>query len=103
MPDRSPDFDSTLVRAGSEASTLGEITAFTQMIEERPLAQLLDDLAALEFLSETKFRIARRTLRRRVKAMSEGERALVQTRLRVLDRTDPAVAERLRDLLGPLE
>lgn len=103
MPDRPADFDSTLIRAGSGASTFGEIAAFTQMIEERPLPLLLDDLAALEFLSETKFQIARRTLRRRIRGMTTEERGVIETRLRILDRADAPAAARLRELIGPLE
>ncbi len=102
MDDRVPDFDSTLIRAGSEASTFGEIAAFAQMIEERPIEVLLDDLAAIEFLSESKFQIASRTLRRRMKGMSEPELRIVRARLENLERTEPAAAERLRSLIGSL-
>jgi hypothetical protein len=100
VPERPVDFDSTLIRAGSEASTLGEITAFTQMIGERPISVLLDDLATLEFLTETKFQLARRALERRIRGMGEEERGIIRTRLRTLERADPAAAERLRDLVG---
>ena len=99
----TPSFDSTLIRRGAEASTFTEISAFAQMIEERPITTLLDDLAGIEFLSETKFQVARRTLQRRLKAMEPPELALVKAHLGALERTDPGAASRLRVLLGPLE
>jgi hypothetical protein len=98
----SPPYDSTLIRRGSEAATFGEIAAFAQMIETRPIETLLDDLCAVEFLSDAKFQIARRTLRRRLRSMSEGELATVRTHLETLERSDPAAAERLRLLTGPV-
>lgn len=94
------DFDSTLIRRGSEAATFDEIAAFARMIEERPIATLLDDLSAIEFLSDTKFQIASRTLRRRLRAMEEAELETVRAHLAALERSDPLAAERLRLLVG---
>lgn len=94
------DFDSTLIRRGSEAATFDEIAAFARMIEERPIATLLDDLSAIEFLSDTKFQIASRTLRRRLRAMEEAELETVRAQLAALERSDPLAAERLRLLVG---
>jgi hypothetical protein len=100
MSELRPSFDSTLIRRGSEAATFDEIAAFARMIEERPIAILLDDLSALEFLSDTKFQIARRTLRRRFRAMEEGELDTARGYLAKLERTNPEAAHRLRLLLG---
>lgn len=96
-----PSFDSTLIRRGAEAATFSEISAFAQMIEQRPITTLLDDLAGIEFLSETKFQVARRTLQRRLKAMETPELAIVRAHLAALERSDPDAAARLRLLLGP--
>ena len=70
------------------------------MIEERPIATLLDDLSAIEFLSDTKFQIASRTLRRRLRAMEERELETVRAHLAALQRSAPLAAERLRLLVG---
>jgi hypothetical protein len=91
--------DSTLIRRAAEASTFNEIAAFAKMIEQRPI-DLLEDLAGVEFLSGAKFEIAKRTLRRRVREMKKREIAAIRDHLTELERADPAVAGRLRALLG---
>jgi hypothetical protein len=100
MSEFPPGFDSTLIRRGSAASTFDEIAAFARMIEERPIATLLDDLSAIEFLSDTKFQIARRALRRRLRAMEEAELETVRAHLAGLEGSNPTAADRLRLLVG---
>lgn len=73
------------------------MVAFAQSVHERPFARLLDELPQLARLSETKFNLATRVLRRRFEVESE----LMQAQLReygerVACTTTPWVASRIR-------
>jgi hypothetical protein len=59
------DPDSTLIRRGRKATTFADMVAFTQSVHQRPFALLLEDLPALATLSDTKFNLATKVLRRR--------------------------------------
>ena len=59
------DYDSTLIRRGRKASTFADMVEFTQSIHQRPFAMLLEELPGLARLSDTKFNLATKVLRRR--------------------------------------
>lgn len=65
MEERTDSFDSTLIRRGRSALSVSEMVAFVDMLEGRPLLKLLEELPELARLSEAKFALATRTLRRR--------------------------------------
>ena len=94
------DFDSTLIRRGRKAVTFADMVAFTQSVHERPFTQLLQDLPDLARLSDTKFNLATRVLRRRF--MSEA--AANQAELRQMgeriaaDVGSPWIAGRIRSI-----
>jgi hypothetical protein len=70
----APDFDSTLIRRGLQASTYTEMTQFAEIIETRPLDKLLVELPSLAELSEAKFNLARNVIRHRSRELPEVER-----------------------------
>lgn len=74
------DFDSTLVRRGRSATTFADMVAFTQSVHQRPFELLLQELPALAGLSDTKFNLATKVLRRRYRVASAPE----QVRMREL-------------------
>jgi hypothetical protein len=96
--------DSTLIRRGRSSVTLTEIIAFAKLLEQRPLATLLDELPELARLSDTKFSLAISTLRRRFR----GETPADQLQLRVTAHEiakgirDHEVAQRIREIF-PLD
>jgi hypothetical protein len=74
------DLDSTLVRRGRQATSFADMVAFAQSVHDRPFDKLLEELPLLARLSDTKFNLATRVLRRRF--MTES--AVNQTRLRTM-------------------
>ena len=68
------DFDTTLVRRGSRATTMSEMQLFVDAIQTRPLDKLLADLPGLAMLSDMKFILARQVLRRRLRELPPVER-----------------------------
>jgi phosphoserine phosphatase len=68
------DFDSTLIRRGTRATTMSEMQLFVDAIQTRPLDKLLTDLPGLAKLSDMKFILAKQVLRRRLKALNAAER-----------------------------
>jgi hypothetical protein len=94
------DFDSTLIRRGRKASTFADMVEFTQSVHQRPFALLLEELPALARLSDTKFNLATKVLRRRF--MNEaglnqgGMQALGDTIAR--DVASPWIAARIRSI-----
>jgi phosphoserine phosphatase len=68
------DFDSTLIRRGTRATTMSEMQLFVDAIQTRPLDKLLTDLPGLAKLSDMKFILAKQVLRRRLKALNAVER-----------------------------
>src|SRR5215212_2365517 len=72
------DFDSTLIRRGRSALSMSEMVQFVETLEARPLIKLLEELPELARLSEAKFTLAMKTLRRRFR----GERVPDQIQLR---------------------
>lgn len=74
------DLDSTLVRRGRQAASFADMVAFAQSVHDRPFDKLLEELPLLARLSDTKFNLATRVLRRRF--MTES--AVNQHRLRDL-------------------
>jgi len=94
------DLDSTLVRRGQNAMSYGDMVAFAESVEARPLAKILEDLPGIATLSDSKFRIASTVLRRRFQLESPIE----QIQLRVIADEiasaidDRKVANRIRDV-----
>lgn len=91
------EFDSTLVKRGREASSFADMVAFAQSVHERPFERLLEELPQLARLSDTKFNLATRVLRRRFE--SESDTMQVQLREvgeRVATASTPWVATRIR-------
>ena len=74
MNTETRDFDSTLIRRGTRASTYSDMAEFAQILESRPLDRLLTELPAIMGLSETKFLLARAVIRRRARSLSETDR-----------------------------
>jgi len=72
--------DSTLIRRGRSALSVSEMVAFVDMLETRPLIKVLEELPELARLSEAKFTLATKTLRRRFR----GESVIDQIQLRIV-------------------
>ena len=85
------DFDSTLIRRGRNALSMSEMVQFVETLEARPLIKLMEELPELARLSEAKFTLAMKTLRRRFR----GESVPNQMQLRVLANE---IADSVRDL-----
>ena len=94
------DVDSTLVRSGRNAVTFTDMVTFVRTLEERPLMKLLDELPEIARLSETKFDLAMKTLRRRF----HGHPPIEQVQLQVYANEvaecieQPDVAQRVRSI-----
>ena len=80
VEERTDPLDSTLVRRGRSALSVSEMVAFVDMLEARPLIKLLEELPELARLSDAKFALATRTLRRRFR----GESVVDQMQLRIV-------------------
>src|SRR5437764_894954 len=80
MDERTDAFDSTLIRRGRGAMSISEMVSFVDMLEARPLIKLLEELPELARLSEAKFALATKTLRRRFR----GESVVNQIQLRIV-------------------
>ncbi|HUP50328.1 MAG TPA: hypothetical protein VNA04_16245 [Thermoanaerobaculia bacterium] len=95
---RPKDFDSTLIRRGRKAATFADMVAFAQSVHERPFARLLEELPQLARLSDTKFNLATRVLRRRFQSEPEINQAeLRQLGAEVADRASSDwIAGRIR-------
>ena len=85
------DFDSTLIRRGRNALSMSEMVQFVETLEARPLIKLLEELPELAQLSEAKFTLAMKTLRRRFR----GQAMVDQLQLRI---TANEIAETIRDV-----
>jgi len=85
------DFDSTLIRRGRSALSMSEMVQFVETLEARPLLKLLEELPELALLSDAKFTLAMKTLRRRFR----GECMPDQIQLRVAANE---IADSIRDL-----
>ena len=72
--------DTTLIRRGRTALSVSEMVAFVDMLEARPLLKLLEELPELARLSEAKFALATKTVRRRFR----GESPVDQMQLRIV-------------------
>jgi hypothetical protein len=68
------DFDSTLIRHGNEAATFHEMVEFAELLEERPISKLLEELPSLARLSTAKFNLTMQVLRRRFRGEVEADR-----------------------------
>ncbi|HEX6179528.1 MAG TPA: hypothetical protein VF057_14285 [Thermoanaerobaculia bacterium] len=91
------EFDSTLVKRGRKASTFADMVAFAQSVHERPFERLLEELPQLARLSDTKFNLATRVLRRRFEAESEAtQMQLREFGEKVASLSTPWVATRIR-------
>ena len=91
------DFDSTLVQRGRKASTFADMVAFAQSVHERPFERLLEELPQLARLSDTKFNLATRVLRRRFEAESEATQVLLRdVGEKVASLATPWAASRIR-------
>ncbi len=99
---READLDSTLIRRGRKAVTFADMAEFGRTLENRPMAAVIGDLPELARLSEPKFILATKILRRRF----DGQQASEQNRLRVIahqiaasiNDADENVADRIRSL-----
>jgi hypothetical protein len=76
---QADDNDSTLVRRGRDAVTFTEMAAFVRTLEDRPIPTLLGELPEIARLSEPKFTLAMKILRKRF----ENEHVSDQQQLRV--------------------
>ena len=100
VEERTDPLDSTLIRRGRSALSVSEMVAFVDMLEARPLIKLLEELPELARLSEAKFTLAAKTLRRRFR----GESLVDQMQLRIVANDvaqaieDTATAARVRGL-----
>ncbi len=96
------DFDSTLIRRGRAALSVSEMVAFVETLEARPLMKLLEELPELARLSEAKFVLATKTLRRRFR--SEAIVDQIQLRVAANEIADairePEAALRIRALFA---
>jgi hypothetical protein len=80
VEERTDTLDSTLIRRGRSALSVSEMVAFVDTLEARPLLKLLEELPELARLSESKFALATKTLRRRFR----GESIVDQMQLRIM-------------------
>ena len=95
------DFDSTLIRRGTQATTISELSQFVATIEERPLDRLLDELPSLAQMTNSKFDLARAVLRRRARDLAPVEREQLQLHAEeVAARNKDDVAVRIRSLFN---
>lgn len=96
--DEDPDFDSTLIRHGVRALTFSDMQDFAEMVEQRPLDKLLGDFHEFAGLSDSKFAIARKVIRRRLRELPEVEQSQLRLLCEECIGTDEAAAERVRHL-----
>ena len=73
------DFDSTLIRSARGAVTFSDMVEFAEKLENRSLAQLLEELPELARLSTAKFDVATSVLRRRFRGESPVDQAQLRT------------------------
>lgn len=96
-----PDFDSTLIRRGTQATTISELSQFVTTMEQRPLDRLLDELPSLAQMTNSKFDLARAVLRRRARELAPVEREQLQIHAEeVAARNGDDVAVRIRSLFN---
>ncbi len=90
--------DSTLIRHGRAAVTVNDMISFVSVLEERPICTLLGELPALAGLSENKFRLATKILRRRFRAETDVDQAQLRCIAEEIaaSSTSAAVAGRIR-------
>ena len=94
------DLDSTLIRRGRNAATFADMVEFAQSIHDRPFEKLVEELPQIARLSDTKFNLATRVLRRRFVT----ENPFNQARLRSLgdevatSAMSPWIADRIRSI-----
>lgn len=97
------DLDSTLIRTGRKATSFADMVAFTQNVHDRPFEKLLVELPQIARLSDTKFNLATKVLRRRFSSQASQE----QIRLREIGGEIAAstnsdwVAGRIRSIFQP--
>jgi hypothetical protein len=95
------DFDTTLIRAGLQATTISELTRFVASIENRPLDRLLEELPGFALFSRSKFDLARAVLRRRSRQLPVVEREqLAIHAAEVAATTDAEVRNRILSLFA---
>jgi hypothetical protein len=99
------DLDSTLIRRGTEATTISELSAFVATIEKRPLDRLLDELPSLALMTNSKFDLARAVLRRRARDLAPIDREQLRVHAeevadRAADLHKDDVAVRIRSLFN---
>ena len=100
--DQDEEFSTTLIRAGNEAATFREMVEFAEMLEQRPVMKLLEDLPGLALLSEAKFNLATQILRRRFRHEADADRAqLITFANEIADSAHtPEASERIRHIFA---
>jgi hypothetical protein len=96
------EYSTTLIRVGNEAATFREMVEFADMLEQRPVLKLLEDLPGLALMSEAKFNLATQILRRRFRHEAEVDRAqLITFANEIADSAHTAEAsERIRHIFA---
>ena len=98
------DFDSTLIRRGRKAVTFADMAQFVDTLENRPIATLLNELPEIARLSEAKFVLATKILRRRF----QSETPVDQQQLRAFAEEiadsipEAGIASRIRKIFSTL-
>ena len=98
------DFDSTLIRRGRNAVTFAEMAEFVRTLEERPIPKLLEELPDLARLSDSKFTLALKILRRRFDSESDVDQQQLRTFAEEIAAgvDEPGTAARIRDIFSTL-
>ena len=98
VEERLDPHDSTLIRRGRSALSVSEMVSFVDALEARPLLKLLEELPDLARLSEAKFALATKTLRRRFRSESVVDqmqlRIVANDVAQTIDDTDAAARVR---------
>jgi hypothetical protein len=96
----SDDADSTLIRRGRNAVTFHDMAEFAHTLEERPLAVLLTELPDLARLSDAKFTLAIKVLRRRFEHEAEVDQEQLRVCANEVAATVPefSIAARIREI-----
>jgi hypothetical protein len=100
QPETEDALDSTLIRRGRSALSFAEMVAFAQTVHERPFEKLLSELPDIARLSDTKFNLATKVLRRRFRAAGDDQRRklLAVGNEIANEASSPWIADRIRSI-----